>query len=123
MVTVPGFLLRRLYVKTSLRNTDNGFAFDLRNGLGSGYAHKLCPIKVDGEEVPLESTYFTMDGASTFFSQVSEQKVFALPMNKTITVCVDAVSLEQGPRRIDMGFDVPGMGTLKFDFTDLPSNA
>ena len=38
MVSVPGFLLRRLYVKESLKNTDTGFEFLLRNRLGSGYA-------------------------------------------------------------------------------------
>ena len=38
MVTVPAFLLRRLYVKKSLRNTEDGFEFELRNRLGSGYA-------------------------------------------------------------------------------------
>ena len=33
---VPAFLLKRLYVKGSLCNTDNGFEFRLRNNLGSG---------------------------------------------------------------------------------------
>ena len=47
MVTVPGFLLRRLYVKQSLRNTEDGFEFQLRNRLGSGYAHKMWPLKLD----------------------------------------------------------------------------
>ena len=51
MVTVPGFLLRRLYLKGSLRNTSSGFEFQLRNRLGSGYAHKLLPLTVDGVEV------------------------------------------------------------------------
>ena len=36
MVTVPGFLLRRLYVKQSLANTEDGFQFELMNRLGSG---------------------------------------------------------------------------------------
>ena len=30
---VPSFLLRRLYAKGSLRNTDNGFQFELKNQL------------------------------------------------------------------------------------------
>ena len=36
MVSVPGFLLRRLYVKKSLRNTAAGFEFQIKNGLGCG---------------------------------------------------------------------------------------
>ena len=38
MVTVPAFLLRRLYVKGSLRNSDEGVQFQLMNKLGTGYA-------------------------------------------------------------------------------------
>ena len=52
MVTVPAFLLRRLYVKKSLRNTENGFEFELRTRLGSGSAFTLQPLTVDGVELP-----------------------------------------------------------------------
>ena len=41
MITVPAFLLRRLYVKGSLRNTAAGFEFEIKNGLGSGYIFRL----------------------------------------------------------------------------------
>ena len=56
MVTVPAFLLRRLYVKSSLKSVPGGFEFQLRNRLGSGYAHKMWPLTLDGEEVPIENT-------------------------------------------------------------------
>ena len=49
MVSVPGFLLRRLYQRGSLKNTETGFKFLLANRLGSGYAHGMLPIIVDGE--------------------------------------------------------------------------
>ena len=119
MVTVPGFLLRRLYVKGSLKNNDTGFEFDLRNRLGSGYAHKLWPITVDGEAVATDKTYFAVESEETAFSAVSKELTFTLAMNRTITIRVDGVALEPGPRKIGMGFDVPGLGTLKFDFTDM----
>ena len=119
MVSVPGFLLRRLYVKQSLRNTSDGFEFELRNRLGSGYAHKLWPLTVDGDEVPIDQTSFLLDGDETAFGDVSRGSTFALTMNKTITVRVKGTSLQPGARKVGMGFDVPGLGTLKFDFRDL----
>ena len=123
MVSVPGFLLRQLYVKRSLKNTDSGFEFQLRNRLGSGYAHRMWPLVVDGQEVPLEATYFVVDEEETPFSMVSESRTFTLGMNKTITIQADGVTLEPGPHKIGMGFDVPGLGTLKFDFTDIVPDA
>ena len=119
MVTVPSFLLKRLYVKESLRNTADGFEFQLRNRLGSGYAHRLWPLTVDGTELPLESSFFELDGASTPFSAVSTERTFTLAMNRAITIRAEGQRLEAGARKIGMGFDVPGLGTLRFDFTDV----
>ena len=122
MVSVPGFLLRRLYVKQSLRNTSDGFEFELRNRLGSGYAHRLWPLTVDGDELPIDQASFLLDGNETAFGDVSRERTFTLAMNKAITVRVKGSSLEPGARKIGMGFDVPGLGTLRFDFKDVPGD-
>jgi hypothetical protein len=119
MVTVPAFLLRRLYVKKSLRNTEYGFEFELRNRLGSGYAFKLWPLTVDGEELSPDDTVFQIEGNETAFSEVSKERTFTLAMNRTIIIKANGTTLESGPRKIGMGFDVPGLGTLRFDFTDV----
>ena len=118
MITVPGFLLRRLYVKGSLRATPSGLEFALKNGLGSGYAHKLWPLKVDGTEVKAESAIFMLAGEETAFADVSKEKTFTLAMNRTIVIRADVPGFSSGPHKLEMGFDVPGLGTLSFDFTD-----
>jgi hypothetical protein len=118
MVSVPGFLLRRLYVKGSLKNEGDGFQFELQNRLGSGYAHKLWPLKVDGEELALESTFFIIEGRDTAFADVSKENTFTLAMNRSITIRAVGTALASGPHKLEMGFDVPGLGTLRFDFTD-----
>ena len=118
MVTVPAFLLRRLYVKGSLRNAPDGFEFQLLNRLGSGYAHKMLPLSVDNLALPLSATTFDLDGQTTGFHEVSQDRTFTLAMNKRITIRIAGAPLEPGPHKIGMGFDVPGLGTLSFDFTD-----
>ncbi len=118
MVTVPGFLLRRLYVKQSLKNTEDGFEFALLNRLGSGYAFKMRPLTLDGRTLPLNSAAFDLDGEVTGFHEVSNEKTFTLAMNKSITIRVAGIRLDPGPHKIGMGFDVPGLGALSFDFTD-----
>ena len=86
MITVPAFLLRRLYVKGSLRNASGGFEFEMKNSLGSGYAHKLWPLTVDGKELPADSTFFLIEGRETAFADVSKENTFTLAMNKTIVI-------------------------------------
>lgn len=118
MVSVPGFLLRRLYVKGSLRATDDGLAFDLKNSLGSGFANGMQPLTVDGQEVPMENTTFTVDGKSLSFADVSPEVPFTLAMNRTTTVAAAGVVVAPGAHTIGMAFDVQGLGVLRFDFTD-----
>ena len=119
MVSVPGFILRRLYVKQSLKNTPDGFEFYLMNRLGSGYAQGMLPLSVDGIEVPIQGSYFLADGQKTSFKDITKDNTFTLAMNKNIAVGANGVKLEPGPRKIGMGFEVPGLGMLKFDFTEL----
>ena len=116
---MPGFLLRRLYVKKSLKSTSTGFEFQLKNGLGSGYAHKLWPLTADGNEISLDSASFILEGKEVTFGDVSKENTFTLAMNKTIIIKAQGATLEPGPHKIGMGFDVPGLGTLRFDFTDV----
>ena len=123
MVTVPGFLLRRLYVKQSLANTEDGFQFELMNRLGSGYSHTVLPLTVDGAEIPIDSAEFDLEGKPTRFDQVTAQSTLTLAMNKAIVVRVTGTRLEPGAHKIGMGFDVPGLGTLRFDFTDIVADA
>lgn len=115
---VPGFLLRRLYVKGSLRNADGGFAFDLKNSLGSGYAERVLPLTVDGEALPEAASRFILDGAVTAFAEVSAARPMTLAMNRAVTIAVEGRTLPPGKHKIGIGFVVSGMGTMQFDVTD-----
>lgn len=118
MVSVPGFLLRRLYVKGSLRATGDGLTFDLKNSLGSGYARGMRPLTVNGEEAPMANTTFTVNGVTVAFSEVTPDVPFTLAMNRTTTIAVSGVALAPGAHTIGMAFEVQGLGVLRFDFTD-----
>jgi hypothetical protein len=115
---VPSFLLRRLYVSGSLRNTDAGFAFDLRNSLGSGYAERVFPVTIDGAEYPLAATRFVSDEESLRFADVSPVRPMTLAMNRTLTVTIDGEPLPSGKHAIGLGFFVVGMGEMKFEVSD-----
>lgn len=115
---VPSFLLRRLYVKGSLRNVNGGFAFDLMNSLGSGYAEQVLPVSLDGEELPLGAASFTVDGETVRFADVSPERTMTLALNKAVTIAVDGLTLADGKHRVSMGFVVTGMGEMQFDVTD-----
>ena len=115
---VPAFLLRRLYVKGSLRRTDDGFAFDLKNSLGSGYAEQVLPLTLDGEALPLSSTLFDVGGQTTRFDEVSGARPMTLGMNRIVTIRVGGCPLASGKHKLGIGFIVAGIGKMEFDVTD-----
>lgn len=121
MISVPSFLLKRLYVKGSLQNNEQGFQFQLKNTLGSGYGNELLPLTLDGKELPRESSYFVLDAEEVPFSAVSQERPFTLAMNKTITIVVKGVTLAEGAHRIGLSFVAQGLGKLSFEVTDLAS--
>jgi len=115
---VPAFILRRLYLKGSLHNREDGWGFKLKNTLGSGYAKGLIPVTVDGAEIALEDSYFDNEGEETSFTAVTDENTFGLKLNRDILLYFKGDQLASGDRKIELGFIVPGLGTLKFDFND-----
>ncbi len=118
MPGVPAFILRRLYLKGSLHNREDGWGFKLKNTLGAGYARGLIPVSVDGVEIPMERSFFDNEGSETSFTDVTDDNTFGLKLNREILIYFRGEPLEMGNRKITMGFIVPGLGTLKFDFND-----
>ncbi len=118
MPGVPAFILRRLYVKGSLRNTDSGWAFTLKNSLGSGYAKGMQPLKINDRELPMTTASFHQDGEDITFDRVTENTTFGLKMNRSIDISVKGEQLSPGAHKVWMGFIVPGFGKIGFDFTD-----
>jgi hypothetical protein len=114
MVSVPSFLLKRLYVRGSLTATADGFEFRVENKLGSGYSVEMMPVTLE------DQTYFRHeDGRTVLFSQVSAENPFTLEMNKGLTIGVHGATLAPGPHKAGMGFVVQGIGPLKFDVSDV----
>ena len=68
----------------------------------------------------MAATTFEVDGREYTFAQVSPETPFMLAMNKTTTIRAQGAQLGAAAHRIGMGFEVPGLGTLTFDFTDTP---
>ena len=115
---VPAFLLRRLYLRGSLATTPDGFEFQIRNRLGSGYARRLLPLTLDGQELDMAKSTFEIDGKRVAFNDVSESTPFTLAMNKTTTIVYSGGAIAPGAHKVGMTFEVAGLGEMGFDFSD-----
>ncbi len=116
---IPSFLLRKLYVKNSLANTDAGFAFKLKNSLSQGTATMIEPIKVDDVEYPLDATVIKTEGIEIKASEVSESNPFMIKVGVEITLEVNGKPLDAGEHKIDIAIKTKEAGLLKFDVKDV----
>ncbi len=122
MVVIPPFLLKRLYLKQSLHNNNQGFQFTLYNTLGSGFGTEILPVTLDGKELPRESASFIFNGEEIPFVSVNKEKPFTLALNKRTNIIVKGVTLTEGPHKVGFYFVAQGLGKLGFEVTDEVSN-
>jgi len=97
MGSVPAFLLKRLYVKGSLKNTATGFALTIQNTLAPGTIVGLDPLQIDGVSYPLQQTTATLPNGSqvsaTALSAASPQR---FSVGDRVTIHVQAQPLAAG---------------------------
>lgn len=116
---VPSFLLKKLYVKGSFKNTSNGFQLSLRNTLAPGTLLGISPLQIDGRNVPLDQIQIVVgESAPLRASNISFDKPSAFPLNAMVTFLVDDQPLSSGPHRLMVQVNTKEAGELKIDAED-----
>lgn len=115
---IPTFLLRKLYVKGSLENVDDGFKFKLKNSISSASAVNFEPLKVNGNEYPLDATIISSEDGEISGNEISEENTFLIKVGLDITVHVKGEQLTAGEHTIDISLSTKEVGNLTFDIKD-----
>ena len=115
---IPTFLLRKLYVKGSLENVDDGFKFMLKNSISSGTAISIEPIKVNGNAYPLDAVTISSEDGEINGTEISETTTFPIKVGLDLTIHVKGEQLAAGDHTIDISLSTKEVGKLAFDVTD-----
>ncbi|MFX1483606.1 MAG: hydroxymethylglutaryl-CoA reductase [Promethearchaeota archaeon] len=115
---IPAFLLRKLYIKGSLENADDGFSFKLKNSLSPGTTTEVAPIKVNGTEYSLDSTTIRSVDGEVRGSEISEDNSFPIKVGVEIEIFIKGDPLPAGEHTIDISLKTKEAGTLAFDVKD-----
>lgn len=112
MAGVPEFMLRKLFVKDSVRTDENGFSFALNNSFAPATVTKFS-LTVNGKEVPQEALSIQAgDGEVMRIADISEVKPFSLPVKVLITLTVAGPALGEG--NLGILLDTVEAGPLAF---------
>ncbi len=115
---VPSFLLAKLYVKGSLKNTDSGFEFALKNIIDSTMLIGIGPISVgeknyEGDVITMQVADKTTNGA-----ELSRSNSVPVRMGVPITVSIAGEKLVAGAQRVTVSATTSDIGKIKFDIND-----
>jgi len=116
---IPSMLLRQLYTNNSLKNTDKGIKFSIKNRLTDVKFSELRSVKINGNEIPKDKITFDFGGGETMFAtSISEDNPVDFPLKKVIDVHAETGSLEHGKHKIRIEVKAKGYGKLKFEVED-----
>jgi hypothetical protein len=116
---IPSFLLAKLYVKGSLRNTDTGFEFTLKNIIDNTMLVGIGPVTVgeklyEGEALTLTAGEKTVGGA-----ELTRQNGVPARMGMLLRIVVTGDKLTPGAQKINVAGTSSDIGKFKFDISDI----
>jgi hydroxymethylglutaryl-CoA reductase (NADPH) len=116
---IPRLLLKRLYTYSSLKNSDIGVQFSIKNRLSDARLIDIKKINIDQLEIPKEKiSLTTSDGEKLSATEISPDSPIDFPLRKSITITSDCNALTNGKHKIEIYFIVDPFGELSFDIED-----
>ncbi|MDI7275830.1 MAG: hydroxymethylglutaryl-CoA reductase [Anaerolineae bacterium] len=117
-MAVPSFLLKKLYVQGSLKNTENGFEFALRNNLAPGSLIGFFPLTVDDSTVPPQDLTFHTAQGEVRGDQVSSRSPLTFGLNAEVRIAAQGKTLQPGSHHLILSVLTREVGRIDIDVTD-----
>jgi hypothetical protein len=119
MPAIPPFVLKKLYVKGSLRTEKDGFAFDLKNTIAPATITAFTGLDVDDERITQpQVTVIPPAGQPRATGDISVETPLPLPLNATIALRVTGETLGPELHTLTVHIVVQEVGPLEIPITD-----
>jgi hypothetical protein len=119
MPVIPATVLKRLYVKGSLRVKDGGFVFDLKNLIAPATITSIAGLEMDGHKVDdSRITILLPSGSSRPTDQISSGSPVQFPVGVVVTFYVADETLDPGQHDITIYLEVKEIGSLDIPVSD-----
>ncbi len=116
---IPSLLLRQLYTYNSLKNTEEGVRFSLKNRLQGAQIIGFHHLKLDGREVSRNLIQLKFGENETLApDRISASSPIEFPLAKTIDFLIDISDLAEGKHQLEIAVDTKPFGQLKIKVED-----
>lgn len=111
-------LLDRVYVRGSLKNTDTGFEFKLKNTIDNGTLSGVKSLSLDGAVLELSTVKMQTSAGEKAAEEISYKNPLPLYYNSEAVVSVAGNPLAAGAHSIVLAISVYEAGTLQLKIND-----
>ena len=118
MAKIPEFLLKALYVKSSLQNDGDGFGFQIKNELGPARIVGARPLQLDRKPIPMDQCRFIHGDQESSFEDVTADQSVLMRKGEAVTVRIQGKPLRRGRHTLVINVIVKDMGPVSFSVTD-----
>jgi hypothetical protein len=115
---IPSFLLAKMYIKGSLKNTDSGFEFALKNIIDSTLLIGIGPISVGEKNYGAGVITMTAGEKTVNGADLSRSTPIPVRMGVPLKVSVSGEPLPTGANKIAVAATTSDIGKIKFDIND-----
>lgn len=117
-VAVPSLILERIYTIGSLKNTEDGVHFSLKNPMCDATFQRILEVEIDGASVPLDRVFVRAGDKSVPATGVDEDHYIPFPLAHDLEVILKTDALEKGEHGIRMAFFAQPFGEVNFEAID-----
>ena len=119
MSIIPDFQMKRVYKKGSLKQTDDGICFDLKNVLGPGFISGFGCVKINDSTFGADKVKFLTQGTEIPAETVSEENPIGFRLGQEGTlILLGAKCLKDGINQIIIELMNPEAGKVKLSLSD-----
>ncbi len=117
-LAIPSLLLKQLHTFGSLKNTDRGVEFSVKNRLSDATLSGLLALSFDGESVPVEAIIIDLGDDVTMTPAELAAAPLEFPLRRTLDIVAAIDPLPVGKHSIEIRFESDPFGTLKLKVED-----
>jgi hypothetical protein len=114
----PPFILAKLYVKGSLKNSDTGFEFSLKNIIDSTMLSGIGPIVVGDKSYEGAAIKMVLGDKEWQGDQISKTNLVPVKMGVPLRVVIQGDPLPAGEVKVAVTATTSDIGKIKFDVKD-----
>lgn len=122
---IPSLVLKQLYNRGSLENTENGIRFAIKNRLSDAKLTEILSIRIDEREIPGKQLHFDVgNGTLVSGDTISPENPLAFPLRQVLSVQAPIGNLPDSKKhKIQIEVQSDPFGKLKFAVEDAISTA